>query len=63
MKAYSIDLRQKVIDAHNNEEGSQRQLAKREACEFKFCSEPAEAIPMSVAQSKQSRIPEVKKPN
>lgn len=29
MKAYSVDLRQKVIDAHNQQEGSQRQLAKR----------------------------------
>lgn len=45
MKAYSTDPRQKVIDAHNNEEGFQRQLAKREAREFKFCLEPTEAIP------------------
>ena len=29
MKAYSVDLRQKIIDAHNQQEGSQRQLAKR----------------------------------
>jgi transposase len=29
MKAYSVELRQKVIDAHNQQEGSQRQLAKR----------------------------------
>ena len=29
MKAYSIDLRQKIIDAHSQQEGSQRQLAKR----------------------------------
>ena len=29
MKAYSLDLRQKVIDAYNHQEGSQRQLAKR----------------------------------
>jgi transposase len=29
MKAYSVDLRQKVIDAYNQREGSQRQLAKR----------------------------------
>jgi len=29
MKAYSIDLRQKIIDAYNQQEGSQRQLAKR----------------------------------
>jgi transposase len=29
MKAYSLDLRQKVIDAYNRKEGSQRQLAKR----------------------------------
>src|SRR4028119_2479470 len=29
MKAYSVDLRQKVIDAHNQQRGSQRQLAKR----------------------------------
>jgi transposase len=29
MKAYSVDLRQKVIDAYSLQEGSQRQLAKR----------------------------------
>jgi putative transposase len=29
MKPYSLDLRQKVIDAYNHQEGSQRQLAKR----------------------------------
>lgn len=29
MKAYSLDLRQKIIDAYLNEEISQRQLAKR----------------------------------
>lgn len=29
MKAYSVDLRQKIVDAYNQQEGSQRQLAKR----------------------------------
>ncbi len=29
MKAYSLDLRQKIIDVYLNEEISQRQLAKR----------------------------------
>lgn len=29
MKAYSIDLRQKIIDAYNKKEGSYRELAKR----------------------------------
>ncbi len=29
MKAYSIDLRQKIVDAYNNQEGSYRQLAQR----------------------------------
>ena len=29
MKAYSVDLRQKIIDAHNQQQESQRQLAKR----------------------------------
>jgi NAD(P)-dependent dehydrogenase (short-subunit alcohol dehydrogenase family) len=29
MKAYSIDLRQKIVEVYNNQEGSQRQLAKR----------------------------------
>jgi len=29
MKAYSLDLRQKIIDAYQNKEGSYRQLAKR----------------------------------
>jgi transposase len=28
-RAYSVDLRQKIIDAYNQQEGSQRQLAKR----------------------------------
>ena len=36
MKAYSTDLRQKVIDAHNNKEGSQRQLAKRFSVSLSF---------------------------
>ena len=29
MKAYSVDLRQKVVDAYEQQEGSQRELAKR----------------------------------
>ncbi len=29
MKAYSLDLRQKIINAHNNKEDSLRQLASR----------------------------------
>ena len=29
MKAYSLDLRQKIVDAYQNESISQRQLAKR----------------------------------
>lgn len=29
MKAYAIDLRQKIIDVYENEGISQRQLAKR----------------------------------
>ena len=29
MKAYSLDLRQKIVDAYTNKEGSYRQLAKR----------------------------------
>ncbi len=36
MKAYSVDLRQKIIDAHNQQEGSQRQLAKRFRVSFTF---------------------------
>ncbi len=36
MKAYSTDLRQKVIDAHKNEQGSQRQLAKRFSVSLSF---------------------------
>ncbi len=60
MKAYSIDLRQKVIDAHNNGEGSQRQLAKRFSVSlsfvqsllrrFRFCG-TVEAKPHSGGQS------------
>lgn len=29
MKSYSLDLRQKIIEAYENKEGSQRQLARR----------------------------------
>jgi transposase len=36
MKPYSCDLRQKVINAHNNKEGSQRQLAKRFSVSLSF---------------------------
>ncbi len=36
MKAYSIDIRQKVIDAYNNQEGSLRQLAKRFSVSLSF---------------------------
>ncbi len=36
MKAYSSDLRQKVIDAHNNQEGSQRKLATRFSVSLSF---------------------------
>ncbi|MBE9033617.1 transposase [aff. Roholtiella sp. LEGE 12411] len=60
MKAYSTDLRQKVMDAHNNKEGSQRQLAKRFSVSlsfvqsllrrFRFCG-TVEAKPHSGGQS------------
>ncbi|MBW4586415.1 hypothetical protein G7B40_035780 [Aetokthonos hydrillicola Thurmond2011] len=63
MKPYSTDLRQKLIDAYNNGEGSQRQLAKREACEFNFCSEPTEAQSVYVGQLKQSHTLEGNHPN
>ena len=36
MKAYSVDLRQKVIDAYNSREGSQRKLAKRFSVSLSF---------------------------
>ncbi|MBW4457378.1 MAG: IS630 transposase-related protein [Nostoc indistinguendum CM1-VF10] len=36
MKAYSTDLRQKVIDAYKNQEGSQRHLAKRFSVSLTF---------------------------
>jgi transposase len=36
MKAYSIDLRQKIIDAYNNREDSQRKLAKRFSVSLTF---------------------------
>ncbi len=35
-KAYSIDLRQKIIDAYENDEGSMRILAKRFKVSFSF---------------------------
>ncbi|MEH2184022.1 helix-turn-helix domain-containing protein [Nostoc sp.] len=36
MKAYSTDLREKVINAYNNQEGSQRELAKRFSVSLSF---------------------------
>lgn len=36
MKPYSCDLRQKVFNAYNNQEGSQRQLAKRFSVSLSF---------------------------
>lgn len=39
MKAYSLDLRQKVIDAYNRKEGSQRQLARRFSVSLSFIQE------------------------
>jgi transposase len=36
MKPYSCDLRQKVINAYNNQEGSQRQLAIRFSVSLSF---------------------------
>ncbi|WP_246163648.1 MULTISPECIES: helix-turn-helix domain-containing protein [Brasilonema] len=36
MKAYSTDLRKKVIDAYKNQEGSQRNLAKRFSVSLTF---------------------------
>jgi transposase len=36
MKAYSTDLRQKIIDAYSRQEGSQRQLAKRFGVSLSF---------------------------
>lgn len=36
MKAYSTDLRQKVMNAYNNAEGSQRELAKRFSVSLSF---------------------------
>ena len=36
MKAYSTDLRQKVTNAYNNREGSQRELAKRFSVSLSF---------------------------
>jgi putative transposase len=36
MKAYSIDLRRKIIDAYNAQEGSYRQLAQRFRVSFSF---------------------------
>lgn len=36
MKAYSTDLRQKVMNAYNNREGSQRELAKRFSVSLSF---------------------------
>lgn len=38
MKAYSIDLRQKLIDVYENEEISQRQLAQRFCVALSFIS-------------------------
>jgi transposase len=36
MKPYSIDLRQKIVDAYSNQEGSYRELAQRFSVSFSF---------------------------
>ena len=36
MKAYSLDLRQKILDAYRNSEGSIRELATRFKVSFRF---------------------------
>src|SRR3712207_6656871 len=36
MKPYSIDLRQKIVDAYSNQEGSYRRLAQRFRVSFSF---------------------------
>ena len=36
MKAYSIDLRQKIVDAYKNGEGSLRDIAKRFSVSLSF---------------------------
>ena len=36
MKAYSTDLREKVMNAYNNREGSQRELAQRFSVSLSF---------------------------
>ena len=39
MKAYSLDLRQKIIDVYEKEENSQRQLAKKFSLTLSFIVE------------------------
>ena len=47
MKAYSTDLRQKVIDAYKNQEGSQRHLAKRFSVSLTFIQKLVKRYQMS----------------
>jgi hypothetical protein len=45
MKAYSTDLRQKVIDAYKNQEGSQRNLASRFSVSLTFIQKSQILVP------------------
>lgn len=44
MKAYSIELRQKILDAHNQQERSQRQMDKLPAHKVAGIREAIEAV-------------------
>jgi transposase len=48
MKAYSLDLRQKIINAHNNKEDSLRQLASRFQVSLNFVQNWSGGITMKV---------------
>ena len=43
LKAYSLDLRQKIVDTYRNESISQRQLAKRFRARQEFCNQAIKA--------------------
>jgi transposase len=44
MKAYSLDLRQKIVTAYDNQEGSLREIAKRFKVSLSFVLPADEAI-------------------
>lgn len=60
--AYSGDLRRRVIDADEANEGSQRQLAQRFACQLIICAKPVASLPLQMDKSKPNVVEDTKNP-